>query len=296
MTASATGAGNVNDFAALTALRKDARAQTPESLREAARQFESLFTKMMLDSMRKSSMGDELFGSDQADFYQGMFDDQLAVELSRGRGLGLADMLIEQLTRAGLVTPQASESADPTAGIAVTPSDTPANRLPLPDDQLSRIGGRSPVTRNDFVRELWPHAEAAGRELGVDPRLLIAHAALETGWGRSLPADADGRVSFNMFGIKATGKWQGAAVGSRTLEFDGGVAVARTERFRAYDSPADSFQDYVALLRGNVRYQQVLGTGADARAFARGLQAAGYATDPDYAKKLTAVAAQLGLA
>ena len=81
MTASATGAGNVNDFAALTALRKDARAQTPESLREAARQFESLFTKMMLDSMRKSSMGDELFGSDQADFYQGMFDDQLAVEL-----------------------------------------------------------------------------------------------------------------------------------------------------------------------------------------------------------------------
>ena len=135
MTASATGAGNVNDFAALTALRKDARAQTPESLREAARQFESLFTKMMLDSMRKSSMGDELFGSDQADFYQGMFDDQLAVELSRGRGLGLADMLIEQLTRAGLVTPQASESADPTAGIAVTPSDTPANRLPLPDDQ-----------------------------------------------------------------------------------------------------------------------------------------------------------------
>ena len=287
MSAPLNGAGNVNDFAALSALRKDARAQTPESLREAARQFESLFTKMMLDSMRKSSMGDPLFGSNEADFYQGMFDDQLAVELSKGRGLGLADMLIQQLTRAGLVAPVADDAS--------TPLDTTVRKDAAPA-AASGSAGRAPATREEFTRQLWPHAEAAGRELGVDPRMLIAHAALETGWGRSLPTDSSGRVSYNLFGIKATGGWQGEAVGARTVEFEDGVARSRVERFRAYDSPAQSFQDYVALLRDNPRYANVLGAGKDASAFASALQRAGYATDPDYAKKLTAVAVQMGLA
>jgi flagellar protein FlgJ len=282
MTARIDSAQNVNDFGALAALRKDARAQSPEALREAARQFESLFTKMILESMRSASMGDPLFGSDSADFYQGMFDDQLAVELSTGRGLGLADMLIEQLTRASLV--------------ADTPSANAAQALPsTPPD-----GGASPpfqpASREEFMRELWPHAEAAGRELGVDPRALLAHAALETGWGQSLPTATDGRISYNLFGIKATGAWRGDAVGSQTIEFEQGVAERRIERFRAYDSPAESFQDYVQLLSRNERYRDALGTGADVRAFATALQRGGYATDPDYANKLTSVAAQLGLA
>lgn len=290
MSAPLTSANNVNDFAALGALRKEARAQTPESLREAARQFESLFTRMMLDSMRKSSMGDPLFGSNESEFYQGMFDDQLAVELSRGKGLGLADMLIEQLTRAGLVAPEI-EPAGAAAG-----AQRPGGVVNDLQRSTAPIARATQPARDAFVRDLLPHAQAASRELGVDPRLLIAHAALETGWGRSLPADSDGNVSYNLFGIKATGGWRGPAVGSRTLEFEDGIAAARVERFRAYSSPAESFKDYVALLRDNTRYAKVLGTGTDARAFASALQGAGYATDPDYAKKLTAVAAQIGLA
>ncbi len=289
MSAPLTSANNVNDFAALGALRKEARAATPESLREAARQFESLFTRMMLDSMRKSSMGDPLFGSNESEFYQGMFDDQLAVELSRGKGLGLADMLIEQLTRAGLVAPQTESAESPAAAL------TPDGAVRDPQRATVPIARAAQPARDAFVRDLLPYAEAASRELGVDPRLLIAHAALETGWGRSLPADNDGTVSYNLFGIKATGGWRGPAVGSRTLEFEDGIAAARVERFRAYSSPAESFKDYVALLRDNTRYAKVLGTGTDARAFASALQGAGYATDPDYAKKLTAVAAQIGL-
>jgi peptidoglycan hydrolase FlgJ len=262
---------NVNDFAALAALRKDARAESPEALREAARQFESLFTRMMLESMRSASAGDPIFGSDQADFYQSMFDDQLAVELSKGRGLGLADMLVQQLSQSG--APQVEDGAEAGAPRA---SWRPANR-------------------DEFLRELLPHAEAAGRELGVDPRTLLAHAALETGWGRSQPTSSDGKSSNNLFGIKATGSWRGESVGSRTLEFEDGVAAQRVERFRAYSSPGESFRDYAELLLRSDRYQAARGTGTDARAFAEALQRGGYATDPDYANKLTAVAGQLGL-
>jgi peptidoglycan hydrolase FlgJ len=292
MTARIDSPNNVNDFATLTALRKDARAQSPEALREAARQFESLFTRMMLESMRAASMGDPLFGSDSADFYQGMFDDQLAVELSKGRGLGLADMLIEQLTRAGMsgAAQAGSPQAPDLSSNSGSSRETPVTALPP-----GATANWQPQTRAEFIAGLWPHAEEAGRSLGVDPHVLLAHAALETGWGKSFPTASDGRVSYNLFGIKAAGGWRGEAVGAQTVEFDDGIASRRIERFRAYDSPAESFKDYVQLLSGSGRYREVIGTGSDARAFATALQRGGYATDPDYANKLVAVAARLGV-
>jgi flagellar protein FlgJ len=144
-----------------------------------------------------------------------------------------------------------------------------------------------------FVRELWPGAVLAGRELGVDPRTLIAHAALETGWGQALPGAATEPCSNNLFGIKAAGNWTGASVASRTVEFDAGLPSPRTARFRAYASKADCFADYVALLEGNSRYAGALGAGSDAAAFGAALQQGGYATDPHYAAKLAAVANSL---
>ncbi len=288
MTSSIDRASDVNDFRALAALRREARAESPEALREAARQFESLFTRMLVESMRSASFGDPLFGGDQADFYQGMFDDQLAVELSKGRGLGLADMLIQQLTRAGLardITPPGVDAST----IDVRKAEAPAT------EALTTNNSFAPRSRDEFVREVWPHAEAAARQLGVDPRAVVAHAALETGWGKSLPADRDGRTSFNLFGIKATRGWRGAVAGSSTIEFEGGLPARRVERFRAYDSIGASFRDYANLLQTSSRYAAVRNVGSDITAFASGLQRAGYATDPDYANKLTAVAAQLGL-
>ncbi|MCC6809094.1 MAG: glucosaminidase domain-containing protein [Deltaproteobacteria bacterium] len=200
-------------------------------------------------------------------FYRDLFDDQLAIELSKGKGLGLADMLVEQLKRAGLT--QTGKAA-------------PIGEMPDAGDAV----------KNRFVQELWPHAEAAGAELGVDPRTLIAHAALETGWGRHLPQGENGRPSHNLFGIKATA-WNGASVEAGTVEYEGGVAQERMARFRAYDSPGESFRDYVALIRDNPRYAGAKGTGADTASFARALQAGGYATDPDYAAKLARVASVL---
>jgi flagellar protein FlgJ len=265
------------DPAGLTALKRDAAAQSPEALRETARQFEALFTSMMLKSMRSASMGDELFGSDQQDFYQDMFDTQLATQLAGGRGLGLADVLVRQLMQG-----QGTQLDFPAAAPSRFHEQQPTGSTPW-----------TPGNADEFVRAIRPAATAAARELGVDPDAVIAHAALETGWGRSLPAGADGRPSFNLFGIKAGGGWNGAVHDSRTREYVDGAMREVTAGFRAYDSPEQSIRDYVGLLKGSRRYSAALGTGADVQAFARGLARGGYATDPDYVAKLTAVAAQL---
>ena len=269
-----TGSGtapqvNAQDLRQFAALRRGAEANDPNALRAAARQFESLFTKMMLDSMRKASFGDPLFGSDQGDMYQDMMDDQMSVQLSQGRGLGLADMLIRQLSH-GEVAPAAT------------------NTNP---DAAAKYNTVSPADRQKFVDELLPHATAAARELGVDPRSIIAQAALETGWGTAQP----GGTSNNLFGIKAGASWQGASVASGTHEYESGVAGAVVDRFRAYESPRQSVEDYVQLLRDQPRYAAALNTGTDVHAFAAALQRGGYASDPDYAHKLVAVAEQLGL-
>jgi flagellar protein FlgJ len=160
-------------------------------------------------------------------------------------------------------------------------------------DTTSANSSASSLSPEQFVKELWPCAEEAGKELGVDPRHLLAQAALETGWGKSLPCDANGKTSFNLFGIKAGDSWSGDSVSVRTLEFEGGVPMPKVAKFRSYDSAADSFRDYVALLRDNPRYAEALNTGSDTDAFANALQRGGYATDPAYAQKISAISQNL---
>jgi flagellar protein FlgJ len=149
------------------------------------------------------------------------------------------------------------------------------------------LPGGDPVS---FVRALAPHAQAAAEKLGVSVRALLAQAALETGWGKHLPSRGDGSSSFNLFGIKAGGNWQGDKVSVPTLEYEGGVAVRRRDNFRAYQDPSQSFADYARLLTDNPRYAQALGQGENIAGFAHALSRGGYATDPSYASKLTAIA------
>lgn len=259
------------DLAGLSALKREAGTQDAATVREAARQFESVFTRMLLSSMRSASPGDPLFDSHESGFYRDMFDDQVAVEMSRGRGLGLAEMLVEQLLRAGVVTDEKAQAVAPANG-ATTERDA--------------VGIDA---RREFIEKFRPLAERAGRELGVAPEALIGQAALETGWGRHQPASAAGNPSFNYFGIKATGGWRGEAVASQTLEYEGGVAQSRVEAFRAYESSAASVADYVRLIGSNPRYAAARGSGDDIARFATALQRGGYATDPDYATKLQRV-------
>jgi flagellar protein FlgJ len=265
------------DPTGLTALKREAAAQTPAALRETAKQFESLFTTMMLKSMRQASPKDELFGSDQQDFYQSMFDQQLSVQLSKGKGLGLADVLVRQLM-------QGMEGAQGLPGLQSPPTapggSTGASNWP-------------PRTRDEFVQAILPTARAVGQRLGIDPTNIVAQAALETGWGQSVPAGADGRPSFNLFGVKTGAAWTGPATNVATQEFVDGSMQTVDASFRAYSSPAESLHDYGDLLQSSPRYSAALGTGTNVEAFAQALQRGGYATDPDYANKLITVAREL---
>jgi flagellar protein FlgJ len=138
----------------------------------------------------------------------------------------------------------------------------------------------------DFVRKVWPHALLAERSTGVPAAFIVGQAALESGWGRREIRQADGSPSHNLFGIKATPSWQGASVGASTTEYVGGQPTRRTERFRAYGSYAEAFQDWAALIGRSPRYGGVVQSGGSVEAFAASMQRAGYATDPAYGAKL----------
>jgi len=285
------------DIAGLSKLKRAAGANDPQAIRTVAEQFEAMFTRMMLKSMRDAVGPDPIFGSNQEQMYQGMADDQLSVQLAKGKGLGLADMLVRQLQKMGVKGASQAAGADatgttPAAGAmtAAGAKAAAAYRATRQATQPTASAATTDVTKANFVQDLWPRAQDAGTLLGVDPRHLIAQAALETNWGQSLPQDASGRSSNNLFGMKTSANWTGAAVTNSTREFENGAATNTTAQFKAYATPTQSFQDYVALLRNNPRYAAALNTGDDVHAFAAGLQRGGYATDPEYANKIAAVA------
>jgi flagellar protein FlgJ len=247
------------DFNGLAALRNQAKDQSPAALKAVAQQFESLFLDMMMKSMRDASLGSGLFDSDESKFYQEMWDKQIAMQLAKGKGFGIADLMLRQMQRTA-----AAQSA------TTVPAKTPADPT-------------------SFVRSMLPLAERAAAKLGTEPLALVAQAALETGWGTKIPRRADGSSSFNLLGIKSGAGWSGPEVAMRTLEFQGGALAERNDSFRAYGSHDESFADYVQLLTSTPRYQSVLAAGPDASRYAQALQDSGYATDPNYAMKIKAI-------
>jgi flagellar protein FlgJ len=274
------------DFSGLTSLKKDVKGNDPQAIRAAARQFESLFTDMVLKSMREAKLGDGLGDSQESEFYQDMYDQQLALQMSQGKGLGLADLLVQQLMRRGLVNGASGSvrSGSSTAGMGATqPGAAGASSAASPASHAQRMS---------FVRALEPYAQQAAAQLGVSPDSVIAQAALETGWGRHVPAAA-GTSSHNLFGIKAGADFGGATVSGQTTEFQQGAPQAVTQSFRAYSSVQQGVNDYVTLLRREPGYQAALGTGEDVGAFAHALARGGYSSDPDYVQKLVATAASV---
>jgi len=277
-----TEAPAYTDLAGLSKLKRAAGNDDPAAIRAVAQQFESLFTRMMLKSMRDATGTDPMFGSDQQQLYQGMADDQWAIQLSRGKGLGLADLLIRQLQKMGVKGADAAKGSGG-GGIA-------GARAAAAYSATERISASVPdAAKATFVQDLWPQAQQAGLLLGVDPRHLIAQSALETNWGHNMPQDAAGRCSNNLFGMKVSADWTGPAATHDTREFQNGVAATTSAQFKVYATPAQSFQDYVAVLRDNPRYATALNTGSDVQRFATALQRSGYATDPDYASKIVAM-------
>ncbi|WP_417791190.1 flagellar assembly peptidoglycan hydrolase FlgJ [Stutzerimonas xanthomarina] len=361
--------GSYSDLNRLNQLKVGKDRDGAENVRKVAQEFESLFMNEMLKSMRSATevmAKDNPFNSQASKQYQDMHDQQLSVTLSKeGGGIGLADVLIRQLSK----QQEPSEKPNPFAQVAQTegakwssnpnskiaPVDPARNdsqllnqrRLALPGrlaerahaevaaaitqaDQSSQAGAvqplvdldwkpatafaapqDSPLTINgvdaanpnapsktrfsspaEFIATMLPMAEKAAKRLGVEPRFLVAQAALETGWGKSIIKQKDGTNSHNLFGIKATG-WDGASAKVTTTEYVNGKATKEVAGFRAYDSFEHSFNDYVRLLENNDRYKpalQVASASGNSERFVNELQRAGYATDPQYARKINQIA------
>ncbi|UTY58276.1 flagellar assembly peptidoglycan hydrolase FlgJ [Massilia sp. erpn] len=267
-------------------LRQSARAGSPEALKTAATQFEAMFVNMMLKSMREATPQDGPLDSQQTKMFTTMLDQQTSQNIAK-KGVGLADMLIRQLSPNG--------AAPSFPGAAELPSGLDSSaRL---QQSIEAVGGSAVASGKGaalphvraFQDKLGAHADEASRATGIPAKFMLGQAALESGWGRREIKQRDGSTSHNLFGIKAGPDWKGKVVTATTTEYVNGKAQTRVERFRAYDSYADSFKDYAKLITGNPRYEKVLASAGDASKFAQGLQRAGYATDPNYAAKLTSI-------
>jgi len=278
-----------SDFAGLTSLKAQARADQNAALDKAAKQFESMFLQMMLKSMRQAKLTDGLFDSQSMQKYQEMYDEQLSVHLAEAGGAGLADVIKRQL--AGVDTQVSRQGMDIQAY-----QQQPVQLLPkvqkdkaLVDAAVQKIEPVLDGTPETFIDKLKPFAEKAAAALGIQPQALLAQAALETGWGKAQMKMADGKPSFNLFGIKADSRWDGKQANVSTLEFRDGVARKERANFRAYESYEDSFNDYANFIYENRRYQKALKNTENPAAYFNELQQAGYATDPKYAEKIMSI-------
>ena len=292
----------------LAALKQQAKAAPGESLRAAAGQFEALFMQMLLKSMRDALPQDGPFASETTRTYTAMFDQQVAQELAK-KGVGIADLLVRQLTPRTAGGPATDGKAARAAGTGAG-EGAGAAFAGMPRRAALRVDVPTPATGSKaapaaapsappapaapslpekaraFLERMRPQAEAAAQAAGIPVTFLLAQAALETGWGRHLPRAADGSASHNLFGIKAGSGWQGSRTIAATTEFVAGRATTAMGSFRAYGSYGEAFADFTRLIRGSPRYAGVLAATGDGNAYARQLQQAGYATDPRYAEKL----------
>ncbi len=345
------------DANSLDSVKAMGRAKDPQALQEIAKKFEAMFVQQMLKTMREAndvfSQGN-YFDSSTTRFHRDMLDQQMVLNLTSGRGIGLADHFYKQMLQAygGSMKPGTSSSSSgdlSAANIGELPaavthkhsvasdvdegevfandlenleswvvnfmrmSDNTNDQLLNPDKSEvvpqdysvlnsayipallskpqtmnSRTGQKSSISESqeNFVMMIKPHAEKAAAELQINPDVLIAQVALETGWGKHVIHDQKGNNSFNLFNIKASPGWEGGKVNIATLEYRDGIAASEKADFRKYNDYSESFSDYVKLMKNNPRYQDVLEAGNNSSAYAEALQSAGYATDPLYAKKI----------
>jgi flagellar protein FlgJ len=270
------------DAQALDGLRHAAGRDPQAALKETARQFEALFMRELVKSMREATMKSGLVDNEGTEMGTELLDEQLALKMTGLPG-GLSEMIERQLRQ------------QMSAGRDSSPRGAAAQAPAVSSSAAADVGGvagavpRPTPTQAAFVAR---HREAAlqvARETGIPAAFMIGQAAHETGWGRSEIRMADGRNAHNLFGIKAGPGWQGKVAEVTTTEYIDGQPRKLVQRFRAYDSYAEAFRDYARLISQSPRYQAVMHNLHSAQAFAQQLQQAGYATDPQYAAKLSRV-------
>ncbi|AJZ60045.1 flagellar rod assembly protein/muramidase FlgJ [Paraburkholderia fungorum] len=305
---------DVQGFGKLSA---QAKASPQAGMKMAAQQFDAVFTQMMLKSMRDATPQDGPFDSHDSATFTSMMDQQLSQQLSQ-KGIGVADAMLKQMMRnqglqvggglAGMANALGGGSGGDEGQTAALNALAKAYGNAQANGQLAMGKGYSansaltPPLKGDgsspkvdaFVDKLAEPAQAASAATGIPARFIIGQAALESGWGKSEIKKSDGSTSHNVFGIKATKDWTGKTVSTVTTEYVNGKPQRVVEKFRAYDSYQEAMTDYASLLKGNPRYAQVINSAHDVNGFANGMQRAGYATDPHYAKKLMSIMQKMG--
>jgi flagellar protein FlgJ len=278
------------DLQGLNALRAMARSDSPQAANAVAREFEAMFIQTMLKSMREAALTENPFESEQMRMYQDLFDKQIAMDLASRGELGMTDFIAKQL---GENKTTHGDSLPTTQGVSSVVPNASHPGVPRPaqiqdeSHSLLRTDAEEDIrSPEEFIEVMRPHAEKAAREMGVNPKVLLAQAALETGWGKKVIRHPDGSSGYNLFGIKADARWDGDRISVGSLEYENGIAKRKVSAFRAYDSYAESFKDYVQFLRDNPRYADAFRHVRDSEGFVESLQAAGYATDPNYAGKI----------
>ncbi|MCF1426723.1 MAG: flagellar assembly peptidoglycan hydrolase FlgJ [Shewanella sp.] len=290
------------DLAALDNLRARAQQDDKAALKEVAAQFEGIFVQMLMQSMRDANeafRADSPFNTQYTQFYEQMRDQQMSVELGAQGTLGLVDLMVQQLApETSNIMPASglrgnrqhfdkAHSVSSAVSAAINSEPSEGGKLLPPHQALPVVADFS--SPQEFVERLFPLADKAARQLGTEPEVLLAQAALETGWGQKMVRCADGSPSNNLFNIKADNRWEGDKARVSTLEFEQGVAARQQADFRVYDSLASSFEDFVEFIRSSDRYSEARAVARDPAAFMQGLQQAGYATDPGYADKVMRV-------
>lgn len=285
------------DTQSLNELKSKAGKDPAGNIRPVARQVEGMFVQMMLKSMREALPKDGIFSSDSTRLYTSMYDQQIAQQMTAGKGLGLADVIVKQMAAAQGMPPEEVPQQVPMKfdlervtsyqNQALTqmvrkavPKVLESNDEPLTGDS------------KDFLAQLSLPARLASQQSGVPHHLILAQAALESGWGQRQIRRENGEPSFNIFGVKASGSWKGPTTEITTTEYENGEAKKIKAKFRVYSSYLEALSDYVGLLSRNPRYAAVT-QAATAEQGAQALQNAGYATDPQYARKLTSMIQQL---
>ncbi len=269
--------GLAADSNSLASLKLSASGSgSPESIKEAAKQFESLFMRELIKSMREAGPKSGMLDSPGGDLATDLLDQQLSVAMS-GQSGGLSDVIALQLTRQmGQAKADAAKPAGATAGDTIAAVTKTPRKATGPTAQQA-----------SFVRQHGQIANQVERATGIPAGIMLGQAGHETGWGKFEIKHKNGATSHNLFGIKAGASWTGKVAEVTTTEYVNGVAQKRVAKFRAYDSYADSFKDYARMINESPRYAKARAQTASVKDYAMGLQKAGYATDPEYAAKLS---------
>ena len=284
----------------------------PDSLKAAAQEFSALMFQMMIKSMRdaETSLKSNMFASEATKHYQDMMDQQWAVHMAHTEKNGVVDTVIKQFAKnMSSIEETKLETSDllvnnsyvfGAAKLDETKQNIATPLVPILQDLIAekpaaiKVAAASEATvkwqeftsPDDFVNKLLPAAINVAKTIGIDPKLLLAQAALETGWGAKIAKLPNGECSHNLFGIKASHDWEGGKVATKTTEYTNGILERKIDWFRSYTGFEDSMRDYVKLIGGSARYNASRANVQTPEMYTQALQDAGYATDPNYANKI----------